>query len=124
YYRDWTGVANDVVAVLRSEAGVDPHDKPLQDLVGELSTRSDVFRTRWAAHNVRFHRTGAKNFHHPVVGDLDLVYDAMELPADPGLTLVAYTAEPATPSHDALALLASWAATQESEAAAEKGLTF
>jgi transcriptional regulator with XRE-family HTH domain len=111
YYRDWSGVANDVVAVLRSEAGIDPHDKPLQDLVGELSTRSEVFRTRWAAHNVRFHRSGAKNFHHPVVGDLDLVYDAMELPADPGLTLVAYTAEPGTASHDGLNLLASWAAT-------------
>jgi transcriptional regulator with XRE-family HTH domain len=116
YYRDWDGVANDVVAVLRSEAGVDPHDKPLQDLVGELSTRSEVFRTRWATHNVRFHRTGAKNFHHPVVGDLDLVYDAMELPADPGLTLVAYSAEPGSASQDGLNLLASWAATLELEA--------
>jgi hypothetical protein len=111
YYRDWSGVANDVVAVLRSEAGVDPHDKPLQDLVGELSTRSDVFRTRWATHNVRFHRTGAKNFHHPVVGDLDLTYDALEPPADPGLLLVAYSAEPGSVSQDGLNLLASWAAT-------------
>ncbi|HTJ72009.1 MAG TPA: helix-turn-helix transcriptional regulator [Actinospica sp.] len=116
FYSDFDGVANDIVAVLRSEAGVDPHDKPLQDLVGELSTRSDVFRTRWAAHNVRFHRTGGKNFHHPVVGDLDLVYDAMELPADPGLTLIAYSAEPGSASQDALDLLASWAATLEAEA--------
>ncbi|HWG27052.1 helix-turn-helix transcriptional regulator [Actinospica sp.] len=115
YYRDWSGVANDVVAVLRSEAGIDPHDKPLQDLVGELSTRSEVFRTRWATHNVRFHRTGAKNLHHPAVGDLDLTYDAMELPADPGLVLIAYSAEPGTPSHDGLNLLASWAATLEAE---------
>jgi transcriptional regulator with XRE-family HTH domain len=115
YYRDWNGVANDVVAVLRSEAGIDPHDKPLQDLVGELSTRSEVFRTRWATHNVRFHRTGAKNFHHPAVGDLDLTYDAMELPADPGLILIAYSAEPGTPAHDGLNLLASWAATLEAE---------
>ncbi|HET9169032.1 MAG TPA: helix-turn-helix transcriptional regulator [Actinospica sp.] len=118
YYRDWSGVANDVVAVLRSEAGVDPHDRLLQDLVGELSTRSEVFRTRWATHNVRFHRTGAKNFHHPAVGDLDLVYDAMELPADPGLTLVAYSAEPGSASQDGLDLLASWAATLALEAGA------
>lgn len=110
FYRDFDGVANDVVAVLRSEAGIDPHDRLLQDLVGELSTRSDLFRTRWATHNVRFHRTGAKNFHHPIVGDLDLTYDAMELPADPGLLLIAYSAEPGSASHDALNLLASWAA--------------
>ena len=116
FYRDWEVMANDVVAVLRGQAGVDPHDKPLQDLVGELSTRSDVFRTRWAMHNVRFHRSGVKNFHHPVVGDLDLAYDAMELSADPGLTIVAYSAEPGTASHDGLNLLASWAATLEREA--------
>ena len=109
-------MANDVVAVLRGQAGVDPHDKPLQDLVGELSTRSDVFRTRWAMHNVRFHRSGVKNFHHPVVGDLDLTYDAMELSADPGLTIIAYSAEPGSASYDGLNLLASWAATLEQEA--------
>jgi len=116
FYRNWEVMANDVVAVLRGQAGVDPHDRPLQDLVGELSTRSEVFRTRWAMHNVRFHRSGVKNFHHPVVGDLDLSYDAMELPADPGLTLIAYSAEPSTASHDGLNLLATWAATLELEA--------
>jgi hypothetical protein len=75
--------------------------------------RSELFRTRWAAHNVRFHRTGAKRIYHPVVGELALSFDALELPADPGLTIIAYSAEPATPSHDALNLLASWAATTE-----------
>ena len=83
------------------------------DLIGELSTRSETFRTRWAAHNVRLHRSGAKHFHHPVVGELSLSFEAMELSADTGLTLTAYTAEPGTPSHDGLKLLASWAATED-----------
>jgi transcriptional regulator with XRE-family HTH domain len=116
YYVDWEHMANDSVAILRAEAGIDPYDKALSDLVGELSTRSEVFRTRWAAHNVRFHRTGVKHLHHPVVGDLMLAYDAMELPADTGLTIIAYTAEPGTPAHDGLSLLASWAATLDQDA--------
>ena len=87
------------------------------ELIGELSTRSDEFRTRWANHNVRFHRTGAKHLHHPVVGDLELAYEAMELPADPGLTMFAYTAEPASPTEERLKLLASWAATHVVEGA-------
>ena len=115
YYLDWERIASDIVAVLRSEAGRDPHDKALQDLIGELCTRSELFRTRWAAHNVRLHRTGVKRMHHPVVGDLTLDFDAMELPADTGLTLIAYSAEPASPSADNLRLLASWAATLDQE---------
>jgi transcriptional regulator with XRE-family HTH domain len=111
YYRDWEHVASDIVATLRSEAGRDPYDKALQDLIGELSTRSELFRTRWAAHNVRLHRTGVKHLQHPVVGELILDFDAMELPADTGLTIIAYSAEPASPSADNLRLLASWAAT-------------
>jgi MmyB-like transcription regulator ligand binding domain len=75
--------------------------------------RSDEFRTRWAAHDVRLHRTGLKDIHHPVVGDLHLMFEALDLPADPGLSLVVYSAEPASPSQDALDLLASWAATLE-----------
>ena len=117
YYRDWERMASDVVAILRSEAGRDPHDKALQDLIGELSTRSELFRTRWAAHNVRLHRTGVKHLHHPVVGELTLDFDAMELPADTGLTIIAYSAEPASPSADKLRLLASWAATLAQDAA-------
>lgn len=121
FYVDWERTANDIVAVLRAEAGRNPYDRGLTDLIGELSTRSEAFRTRWAAHNVRFHRTGSKQLHHPVVGDLDLAYEAMEFPSDPGLTLLVYTAKPASPTQDALNLLASWAATldQHDEAAAQ-----
>ncbi|GAA3521480.1 helix-turn-helix transcriptional regulator [Streptosporangium album] len=111
YYLDWERMAAGTVAILRAEAGRDPHDKALTDLVGELSTQSDLFRTRWATHNVRQHRTGVKTLHHPVVGELTLDYDALELPADTGLTIMAYSAAPATPARDALNLLASWAAT-------------
>jgi transcriptional regulator with XRE-family HTH domain len=111
FYEDWDGVTRDLVAALRGEAGRNPYDKRLSDLVGELSTRSERFRTLWAAHNVRFHRSGVKKLHHPVVGDLELVYEALELPADPGLSLSTYTALPGTASEDALRMLASWAAT-------------
>ena len=113
FWGDWARVADDTVAMLRTEAGRDPFDKGLTDLVGELSTRSDGFRVRWGAHNVGLHRTGRKYLHHPVVGDLHLSYEVMELSADPGLSLVAYSAEEGSPDDDALRLLASWAATHE-----------
>jgi hypothetical protein len=113
FFLDWHTAANDIVAILRTEAGRNPYDQGLSDLVGELSMRSDEFAARWAAHNVRFHRTGLKDLHHPVVGDLHLTFEAMDLPADPGLALVVYSAEPGSPSADALNLLASWAATLE-----------
>lgn len=112
FYADWTGIANDIVAVLRAEAGRNPYDPNLTELIGELSTRSEEFRVRWATHDVRFHRTGRKTLHHPVVGSMDLTYEALELPGDPGLTLLAYTAEPGSPTQDALRLLATWAATE------------
>jgi transcriptional regulator with XRE-family HTH domain len=115
FYGDWDRTASDMVAVLRAEAGRNPLDRGLTDLVGELSTRSEDFRTRWAAHNVLFHRTGRKLLHHPVVGDLDLTYEALEVTSAPGLTLLVYTAQPDTPTHDSLTLLASWAATTLSE---------
>jgi transcriptional regulator with XRE-family HTH domain len=111
FYSDWDHVANEVVAILRSEAGRDPYDRGLTDLVGELSTQSETFRSKWAAHNVRFHDTGVKRLHHPVVGDLELTYESMELSADSGLAMFAYTAEPGSQSEEALNLLASWAAT-------------
>jgi transcriptional regulator with XRE-family HTH domain len=110
FFVEWERVADDTVAMLRSEAGHDPHDRDLIDLVGELSTRSEDFRTRWAAHNVRAHQTGAKRYHHPVVGDLELTYEMLELAADPGLTLMALSAEPGSASQDALNLLGSWVA--------------
>jgi len=111
FYPDWERQAQDVVAMLRTEAGRNPRDRALSNLIGELSTRSEHFRTWWAAHNVRFHRTGVKRFHHPAVGDLTLTYEALDLAADEGLRVSAYSAEPGTPSDDALRLLASWAAT-------------
>jgi hypothetical protein len=110
-YPQWDKSADTTVALLRTEAGRDPYDKDLSDLVGELATRSDEFRTRWGAHNVRLHQSGIKTFHHPAVGHLELHFEAMPMPADPGLTLTAYSAEPGTPAADALRLLASWAAT-------------
>lgn len=112
---DWESTAQDVVAILRQEAARDPHNRDLSDVIGELSTKSEDFRTMWAAQNVRLHHTGVKPFHHPVVGDFELNFQAMQLPGDEGLTLVAYSAEPGTPGHDALNLLATWAATVRSE---------
>lgn len=110
-FREWDVVANDTVALLRAEAGRDPHDRQLSALVGELATRSDDFRVRWAAHDVRIHNAGVKRLHHPVVGDLDLPFESLPLEAGATTSLVTYLAEPGTPSHDALALLASWAAS-------------
>ncbi len=115
FYRDWDDAAHQTVALLRTEAGRAPHDRALTDLVGQLSTRSDAFRTLWASHDVREHRTGIKIIHHPVVGDLDLSYEAMDLTSDRGLLFLAYTAAPDTPSNDALRVLMSWAATHEQE---------
>jgi transcriptional regulator with XRE-family HTH domain len=114
FFRQWNKVADDTVAILRAEAGKDPYDRRLSDLVGELSTRSDEFRTRWGAHNVRIHATGAKLIHHPVVGDIDLLFESFPIAGDSRQSLLAYTAEPGSPSQDALNLLASWAATTNS----------
>lgn len=119
FFPEWDRNASDVVAILRGEAGRHPYDKKLTDLVGELSTRSEEFRVRWAAHNVLFHRTGVKRIHHRVVGDLELVYEAMEFPGMPGLTMFAYTAEPASETEVGLKLLSSWAATRTDTARAD-----
>lgn len=116
FFPDWDRAADDIAAMLRSEAGRNPHDKTLTDLIGELTTRSAEFSRRWAAHDVRFHRTGRKRIHHPVVGDLQLNFEAMSLASDPHLTMLVYTADPGTATADALRFLASWAATQESPA--------
>ena len=98
------------VAIMRAEAGRDPHNRALQDLVGELSTRSDTFRTLWGAHDVRQHATGTKRYNHPVVGELTLAYEELLPTAEPGLVFMIYTAEPGSPSAERLRLLASWAA--------------
>jgi transcriptional regulator with XRE-family HTH domain len=120
FFIDWPTAANDIVAALRTEAGKNPHDRGLSDLVGELSTRSEEFATRWASQNVRFHRSGLKDIHHPIVGDLHLSFEVMDLPADPGLSLVIYSAEPGSASQDALYLLASWTVSDELSTAANE----
>ena len=116
FFIDWDDVANDTVAILRGQAGHDPFDRRLTDLIGELSTRSEEFRVRWANHNVKFHRSGVKRMHHPVVGDLTLDYEALELGADPGQRINVYSAEPGSPSAASLLLLASWSASNVSPA--------
>jgi transcriptional regulator with XRE-family HTH domain len=113
FYPDWATAADTCVAILRTEAGRDPYDKGLYDLVGELSTRSEDFGRRWSAHNVRYHGAGTKHFHHEVVGDLELAYESVDMISEAGLTMTIYAAEPASPTEHALALLASWTATQD-----------
>lgn len=112
FFVDYDRIANDAAAMLRLEAGRNPHDKALIELVGELSTRSELFRRRWASHDVKFHRSGQKRLRHPVVGQVDLDFEGMELASSPGLHLNVYTAAAGTPAADALKLLASWAASQ------------
>ena len=119
YFVEWEKTVHDVVAHLHSEAGRNPYDRSLSDLIGVLSTRSEEFRVQWARHDVRFHRSGIKHFRHPLVGELTLVYEALQLPADPGLTLVTYSAEPGTPSETALAELRQWASTRRRLTTAE-----
>ncbi|GAA3448814.1 helix-turn-helix domain-containing protein [Dactylosporangium matsuzakiense] len=115
FWRDWPRIADDNASTLRTEAGRNPCDADLTTLIGELSTRSEAFRTRWAKHDVHLHTTGVKRIHHPVVGDLELPYEATPLAADPGQTLLMYTADPTSPTADALRLLASWAASEQPE---------
>jgi transcriptional regulator with XRE-family HTH domain len=112
FFLDFDKVQDDAVAFLRAEAGRDAYDKELQDLIGELSTRSERFRQRWAAHDVRYHRTGTKRLHHPLVGDLTLDFEAFDLPGDEGQRLNVYTAPPDSPTAQALDLLASWNARE------------
>lgn len=112
FYPEWDVMAEMCVGVMRAEAGRNPHDKAFQDLVGELSTRSEPFRTLWAAHDVRIHGTGTKHFRHPVVGELTLAYEELAITAEPGQVLLVYTAEPGSPSAERLRLLASWGADE------------
>jgi transcriptional regulator with XRE-family HTH domain len=119
YYPDWEHGADSIVASMRSAAGRNPHDKGLTDLIGELVTRSDEFRYRWSAHNVRFHRTGTKRIHHPDVGDLEFTYEGLELPDSLGWVLYAYTAPAGSPTEERLKLLGSLAATRTGSPASE-----
>jgi transcriptional regulator with XRE-family HTH domain len=112
FYRDWSKAADETVAILRTQAGQDPHNKALSDLVGELSTQSAEFRTRWAAHNVRQHFTGTKHVRHPTVGDVELTYEVFDVSSESDLRLVVYTTQAGSMSEDALKLLASWTVTE------------
>ena len=124
FYVEWAPVAKDLVAALRIEAGRSPYDRGLTDLVGELSTRSEEFRTWWASHNVRLHRTSTKRMHHPVVGELELTGEALDLAGDAGLTIITYTVEPNSGSEQALNFLSSWSAqASTADSAASRGET-
>ncbi|WP_433875247.1 helix-turn-helix transcriptional regulator [Sinomonas atrocyanea] len=116
FYPDWNVAANNNVAILRTESGRNPYDKGLADLVGELSTRSEEFAALWARHNVRRHYSGNKVFRHPVVGEIELLFEALSLAEDPGLTFTVYPAVPGSPSEESLRLLGSWAATEDAAA--------
>lgn len=113
FHPDWGLAADQTVAILRAAAGHDPYDRDLQDLVGELSTRSPEFRAKWGAHDVRRHATGEKHFVHPAVGPLHLYFEGSRLMSDPSLSFLVYTAEPGSPTADALRVLGSIAATDE-----------
>ncbi|MCS5735117.1 helix-turn-helix transcriptional regulator [Herbiconiux daphne] len=123
FWRDYDQIANDAAAMLRMEAGRNPHDPELIKLVGELSTQSELFRERWASRDVMHHRSGVKRLRHPVVGDLDLNFESMELPSEPGLVMNVYTAPAGSPTADALQVLASWAATHEPHESVEARTT-
>jgi transcriptional regulator with XRE-family HTH domain len=110
FYPDWDLFAHMCVSIMRAEAGRDPHDRGLQDLVGELSTQSETFRRLWGTHDVRTHGAGTKRFHHPEVGELTLAYEELAITAEPGHVLIVYTAEPGSPTAEKLRLLASLAA--------------
>jgi len=98
--------------MLRMEMGRNPHDEELIALVDELSSGSELFRHQWASQNVRLHGHGTKCVNHPVVGRLELNFESMDLPTDPGLQLNVYTAPQEGPAADKLALLASWASPE------------
>ncbi|MET0297087.1 MAG: helix-turn-helix transcriptional regulator [Microbacterium sp.] len=115
FWRDYDQVTHDAASMLRMEAGRNPHDPELIRLVGELSTQSELFRERWASRDVKYHRSGTKRLHHPAVGDLELNFESMDLPSEPGLVLNVYTAPANSSSADALKVLASWAATHEAD---------
>jgi transcriptional regulator with XRE-family HTH domain len=121
FYVDWDTTVHDIAAALRGEAGRHPYDRSLSDLIGLLSTRSEVFRVEWARHDVRWHRTGTKRVRHPLVGELTLDYEVLEMPADPGLELVTYSAAPGSQTEAALTELSRWAAARATFVATSSG---
>ena len=113
FFLDWDEMADQTAGFLQLEAGRSPHDTRLINLVGELATRSKEFQIRWATRDVRVHHAGTKRLHHPVVGDLSLAYEGLQITSAPGLQLFGYTADrDDLASRDRMLMLASWAATQ------------
>ncbi|CAN5296237.1 helix-turn-helix transcriptional regulator [soil metagenome] len=112
FFVDYDQITPNAAATLRMEVGRSPHDEELIALVGELSTGSELFRQQWASADVRLHGYGSKRVNHPVVGRLDLNFESMDLPTEPGLQLNVYTAAAEGPAADNLALLASWASEE------------
>jgi transcriptional regulator with XRE-family HTH domain len=113
-HQDWAHDAREAVAALRMEAGADPDDPDLAQLVGELSLQDPDFRTWWAEHRVNSASYGTKHYCHHLVGDLTLDCDTWTSPDGSGQRLMILTAEPGSPSHDALHILTSWTAQQPS----------
>ncbi|WP_439663537.1 helix-turn-helix domain-containing protein [Lentzea sp. HUAS TT2] len=107
-YDDWAATARTVVAELRRYAGTHPHDPKLADLIGDMAVRDHDFRRWWAEHDVYRRDYGSKRYHHPLVGELELGYEAMTPVGDPDLIFGTHTVEPHSPSEQALALLSSW----------------
>ncbi|MFG3036968.1 MULTISPECIES: helix-turn-helix domain-containing protein [unclassified Streptomyces] len=115
-YLDWECKATEVVSVLRLYAGCYPDDPLLSALVGELSVKSEEFRSLWAAHTVTDKGHGTKRLRHPLVGEMTLAYETLKVSGgDPDLVLVTYHAEPGSPSADALRLLAQWGVDEPAE---------
>lgn len=121
---DWEDGAAATAALLRGEAGRDPHDRALRELIGELSTLSPEFRKHWAAHDVKIRHEGIKRLRHPDVGDLELTYQSLDLPLPNRALhdLTIYTAEPGSTSEERLRLLASWAARSPQDSASAEPL--
>ena len=109
YFVDYDHAVRNAAAMLRMEAGRNPHDEELAALIDELSTGSELFRQQWASRDVRLHGRGSKRINHPVVGRLDLNFESLDLPTDPGLQLNVYTVPAGGQAAENLALLASWA---------------
>ena len=122
FYTDWDQMARFAVGALRVEAGRNPHDRELSNLIGELSTRSDAFRVMWGSHDVHVFSASTKRLNHPLVGDLELDQDTMSLSDGSGLSVVVYSAPPGTAAEDGLKLLASWSATTGHEQDWESGI--
>ncbi|GIH29387.1 hypothetical protein Aph01nite_76970 [Acrocarpospora phusangensis] len=113
-YIDWEIAARDAVAALHLYAGSHPHDPQLAELIGDLSLKDRDFRRWWADHDVLLRTNGTKRYHHPLVGDLNLGYEAFTPTGDPDQTFALHTAEPGSPSEHALRLLAVWTSDQAS----------